>query len=880
MDDFFKPQVIDLSKKAKARVAQKAKGPKPPPPPGGAKRKASSAPKKTIQERLEEKVIDGVCTGCSLCKVKRHATNPPPPGHKFDGDFIYANREENGVGNKNSNIIFLVERMDHKVDLLISYLKKIHQMDENDYFIYPALQCKSLEGQKMTEAVAPFIACNLLHVGKLLKEVSAKVTIAFGRAIYSLTKEKDINGTKAVFEPLYNREFRTNILPVPDINYMIDKRGEDYYFQDNWYRHILDVHINNYKAQKFSVYPEIETKDIISASEEHAIQILQDVLEKTKDVFAYDTETGGFNYLEDKLGGVSLCYKEEIAYYIQWNHIKANTVAKNLLNSLFVEKESVAHNGKFDEKFLKSGGKGFLGLTGIENVTTTWDTMLMHHIVRADQKHGLKLLAYLYTGYGGYDIELDRYKKDFKINSYLDIPIDILGRYACMDARVTLLAFRKLKAIIDADESMKFLLEQISMPLSRAFTEIEMKGIRVDQKYLEEYAASLKQKKIDLENRCYQTVGKTFNINSTKDLREIVKELKMPKVKETAGGSVSTDKEAMATWAKQGYPFAQSYQEWSIVNTKLKTFVGDPDSKNTDDKKGLWKFIQKDGRIHCGFLISGTETGRISCLDPNLMNQPKDEDYRRVYQCPPGYKFIEADFSQAELRVAAVFADDKAMKENFALGRDIHCTTVCKMRPEWDYEYVNANKGNNDTEVPKMRKKAKTVNFGVIYGESAYSLSDQLGITQDEAEEFLKQYFKAFSGLSAWRDQTQDFTRKNAITQTLWGRKRQFKELEYPIGMSLRKLGGYERQALNTPVQGSSSDYVLLSLVKVHEMLKKNQFKTRIVGTVHDSIVLEAAEEEIPIVAPMIKEIMETAADIGVPMVADIEVGSIWGFPE
>lgn len=887
MDDFFQPQVIELKNKLKSRIsptprsvsAVKIKKPKPP--------KAE-----TLQQRLELKNQDGTCAGCSLCKVKRIQTEPPPPGYAFDSQFIYANRTETGKGNKNSDLVFLVDTLNSRADFLINYLERVHGLDLNSYYMQPALKCLPLPNQKKNNAVAPYISCNILHVNSVLKEIKPKVIITFGSSLYSLTKEKETNCSKCVYERLYSGQYNCDIFPAPDLSYFLEKRDENYYFQDNWYRHILDSHIKSYKAKEYRTFNIQNIENIISSSEENANEIIWSLINHPSKYFAYDTEASGFNYFEDKLGGISFCLEEVTAYYIQWNHIKNNQTAKDLLNYLFTIKQSIAHNGKFDEKFLISGGKAKYGFLGIENAITHIDTMLMHHLLRADIGHSLKLLAYLYTQYGGYDFELDQYVKDHKIEHYTDIPIEILGPYACMDARVTLKCFYEMKKLFELEENakIKWLLENISLPLSNVFTDVELKGIRVNKEYLESYAIQLKEKKLEIENKCYQIAGRTFDINSTKQLRQVLTDLKMPQVKTTKTGAMSTDSDSMSILAKQGYPFAKIYLEWSVLNTKLKTFVGEAPKENTDDdndddddvdeKKGLYKFIQNDDRVHCNFLISGTETGRISCLRPNLQNQPKDKEYRKVYKCPPGYQFIEADFSQAELRVAAVFSNDAAMKENFILGRDIHCTTICKIRPDWSYEWVFANKENPDSEVPKMRKKAKTVNFGVIYGESAYTLAEDLGITEEEANEFLSQYFKAFSGLARWREETQKLTHKNAMAVTLWGRRRPFKELEYPIGMSRKKLSGYDRQALNTPVQGSSSDYVLLSLINVNKMLKKYQFQSRIIATVHDSIVFEAKNEEIPIISPMIKNIMETTADIGVQMVVDISVGDVWGFPE
>jgi len=866
MEDFFKPQVIDVIQRAKAR-AKKTKVPRPP----GAKK--SPGVVTTLIERTLAKMTDDRCTACSLHRMKI-GKKPAPPGYEVIDDYVYSKRFEEGKGNKQSDILIITEKWNKKSEMLITFLEKAYNLTLNDYFIIPGIWCLPIEGRpaKDSEAVAPYVACNILTIDKLIKEIKPKHIITIGRALFSITREKDPQRNKIKYRKLYSGKYKAHVYPVPELNFMLEeKRQPDgsakYFFQDNWYRHLLKKHIDIIQNKTFPNFPEIQIKDTISQETEEIKKILREFLVSQIPFFVYDIESSGFVYMEDTIHGISLCEDQVTSYYLLWEKFDAE--AKNLLNQLFLKKSAIAHNGKFDEKFLI--------WNGIENAKTDEDTMLAHHILHAELAHGLKPSAYMYTQYGGYDRDLDQYMKDNRLTKFSDVPIEILGPYSCMDVRVTYLIYIKFKRELARNKELKWLYTNISVPLARVFRKAEMKGMRIDQNYLDRYSFSKRIEVEKLAKECYQLAGRVFNLKSNKELPEVCKELKMPEVKKTAKGGFSTDQEAMDIWAKKGFPFAKAFQSYSRVNTQLNNFIGDYSKKGTEDKNGVYQHIRADGRVHNSFLVHGAETGRTASAGPNLQNQIKEKDYRRIYQCPEGFTFLEADFSQAELRLAAVLSDDKAMKEAFTLGRDIHCTTICSMtnRP---YDEIKRLNDAKDPDVLKLRKKAKTVNFGVVYGETAFSLSEDLGISVDEAERFLIEYFKGFAGLGKWRNATQAFTATKAHTKTLWGRLRRFPELEHRTGISKSKMGGYMRQAMNTPVQGSASDYALFSMVQVDRMLVEGNYKTSIVAMVHDSIVMEAAKDELEELVPKIKHIMETCADIGVKMVADVDVSDIWGF--
>lgn len=821
--DFFKDQVIDLTKKAKSR-----------------KKSQNSSNKKTPVYNPNEPC-------CILGKNKKY-------------------KVKSGWGNVNCDVLFLVEQYNEYAFTLIKYLEDTLNI-KNMFYLYPALECTVNDNYSLNDAIAPFITCNKQHVNNVIKRFRPKHIITFGRSLYSITKDKSVNANAIGYNRIFSQEYNCYVYPCHPIEWLIQKRNNTTFIEDNWRVYLLRKHVNNIYNKEIHIPEKYEYKNILIEDSEQCYSILNSLVKSNSKCFVYDIETTGLNYLEDRIVSIQLCIDKNNSYFFPWELI--DDKAKIYLNTLFTNKISIAHNGKFDMKFLK-----------IQNIKANvkFDTMLAHHILNPDLKHGLKIICWKYTQFGGYDNQLDNYKSEKKIKGdYGKIDKNILMKYGCMDVRVTYLLYKKFKEEFTKknNEKLKWVFENISTPLSEVFCDAEMKGILIDTTYLEQYKNKIENEFNENINKIYVSLGtQDVNINSNKQLLPYIKRLKLPQIKETKKGGFSLDNTTFKEWADRGFELGKLLLKYSELRKLMTTYIGSPTSK-----KGVWKHIQKDNRLHPTFNIHGTASGRTSSSNPNFQNQPKDRSFRQIYTTPKDYVFIEADFSQAELRIATVYSQDEGMLQAYREGKDIHSDTACRLN-NMNYDEFQKRRKEGDDKIDKIRKKAKTVNFGIIYGESKYSLGPQLGISIEEAEVFLNDYFKARPGLAIWRDKTQKFTFNTTYTETLFGRKRWFPELEYKKNIPGKKLGEYSRQSMNTPIQGSASDYALLSLISVYKYLKSNNFKSNILGMVHDSIVIEAHTNELNIIIPSIKNIMESQVDIGVKMVADVEVSKIWGFKD
>ncbi len=424
---------------------------------------------------------------------------------------------------------------------------------------------------------------------------------------------------------------------------------------------------------------------------------------------------------------------------------------------------------------------------------------------------------------------------------------------AAREASLALTSYPGLSKKLDEME-MKELFRDIEMPLVFTLHEMEQNGVRVDAKALAAYGETLGERIKDVEKRIYDETGEKFNLNSPKQLGDILfGKMGLPHGKKTKNG-YSTSADVLKKLAPE-YKVVSDILDYRQLS-KLKSTYAD----------GLANFIREDGRIHCRFNQTATATGRISSAEPNLQNIPVRMELgrriREVFIPEDGYEFVDADYSQIELRVLTHCSGDERLISAYRDAKDLHRITASEVF------HVKA-----DEVTDAQRRNAKAVNFGIIYGISSFGLSEDLSITRKEAEEYIENYFKTYPKVKAYLDSQVAFARERGYVTTIYHRRRPVPEINSKI-FSVRSFG--ERVAMNTPIQGSAADIMKIAMIRVHGKLKSLHMKSRLVLQVHDELLIEAAKEETLRVKEILREEMEHAADLAVPLTCDVNVGKNW----
>lgn len=403
-------------------------------------------------------------------------------------------------------------------------------------------------------------------------------------------------------------------------------------------------------------------------------------------------------------------------------------------------------------------------------------------------------------------------------------------------------------------ENMENLLNEIEIPLAYVLVSMEKAGVEIDRESLEDFGKALTEKALELEEQIYECAGERFNISSPKQLGTILfDKLSLPSGKKTKTG-YSTNAEVLE--GLRGYhPIIDMVLNYRTI-TKL----------NSTYAAGLLKVIGGDGRIHTTYKQTETRTGRISSAEPNIQNIPVrtelGREFRRFFVAKEGYRLVDADYSQIELRLLAHISDDSTMIEAFKSGEDIHTITasqVFNQPPEW--------------VTPEMRSSAKAVNFGIVYGIGAFSLSKDIGVSVKQADEYIKAYLLKYRGVSEYMEKTADTAKKSGYVTTMFGRRRYIPELS-ASNKNVQALG--KRIAMNTPIQGTAADIIKLAMVKVYERLKKELPDARLILQVHDELIVEVKENEAEKAAEILRDEMEKAVSLSVPLTADAKIGKSW----
>ena len=574
------------------------------------------------------------------------------------------------------------------------------------------------------------------------------------------------------------------------------------------------------------------------------------------DTVAIDTETTGLDYIDSELVGISISFNAGEGFYIPIKHNDESITQlplEDVINELKPllensEKKIIGQNIKFDKNILRKYG---LKLASIKN-----DTMMMSYVLDASAtRHNLDALASYYLGYKTSTYE-DVAGKGAKQISFDDVPIDIATNYAAEDADITLRLYEELSPKLKNIESLNKLNEEIEIPLIEVLSDMERNGAILNAKVLNAQSKDLEERIIRLENKAYKLAGEEFNLGSTKQLREIFfDKLNYRVIKKTPGGQPSTDEKVLAELAEE-YELPKVLLEHRTLS-KLKSTYTD---KLPNQISSL------SGKVHTSFHQAVTTTGRLSSSDPNLQNIPiKTEDGRRIRQAfepSNGNKFISADYSQIELMVMAQLSKDRGLLSAFQEGEDVHSKTASEVF-NVDIEDVTSD----------LRRNAKAINFGLIYGISAFGLGKQLGITRNLAAEYMAMYFEKYPGVKQYMESTKESASQNGYVETLFGRRLYLKEIN--ASNALRRQAS-ERAAINAPVQGTAADIMKIAMIRMYQALEKEKSEARIILQVHDELILDTPEKEIDRVIELTTEAMKEATLLDVPLEIDIWIGDNW----
>lgn len=568
--------------------------------------------------------------------------------------------------------------------------------------------------------------------------------------------------------------------------------------------------------------------------------------------FTFDTETTSLNPWQGELVGLSIAVKAGEAYFVKKSPVILKSKSWSELAALFNDPKIIktAHNAKFDLEVLKTAGVNWRGVN--------FDTLIAAYLLKSGERVlGLKSLVFQELGVEMQTIEELIGKKGKGQRNMSEVPIAEVAQYACADADFTLRLRDKLEPELKSAKLLE-LFSEVEMPLVPILAQIEEAGVKINSNHLAVMEKELKKELADLEKQIHKHAGREFNINSPKQLKEILfAELKIsPEGLRHTKTGISTA--AVELEKMRGlHPVIELLFDWRELSKLLSTYV-----------EALPELVnQKTGRVHTSFNQTVTATGRLSSSDPNLQNIPIRGDWgkrlRGAFIAEPGFKLLSADYSQIELRIAAHLAQDKKMIQIFKQGEDIHTSTAAFIFG------IDPSKITLD-----QRRSAKEVNFGVLYGMGVWGLAERTGISRSEASDFIERYFKVFSGVAKWIEQIKASTREQGFVTTLLGRKRSLPEIN--SGMQQVRSAA-ERMAVNLPIQGTAADLLKVAMVKVAKKLPEVSHKTRMILQVHDELVFEVPQKDVAKVAKLVKHEMEQAIKLSVPIVVDVKVGDNWG---
>ncbi|MDF4221259.1 DNA polymerase I [Maribacter sp. M208] len=566
----------------------------------------------------------------------------------------------------------------------------------------------------------------------------------------------------------------------------------------------------------------------------------------------FDTETTGLDPLTAELVGIAFSWEATKGYYIPFTDNKEE--AQALLEELrpFFEAEEIekiGQNLKYDIKVLDK--------YNIDVKGPLFDTMLAHYLINPDMRHNMDVLAETYLNYTPVSITELIGKKGKNQLSMRDVPLEKQTEYAVEDADITYQLAQHFRPELKEANTEK-LFEEIEIPLLRVLADMELEGINLDKEFLNSLSEDLNNDISNLEKKIYEVAGEEFNIGSPKQLGEILfDKLKLvDKPKKTKTGQYSTAEDVLSYLAKD-HEIIQNVLDYRGL-AKLKSTYVDALPEQVEPSTG---------RVHTDYMQTVAATGRLSSNNPNLQNIPiRTERGRQVRKAfvprDENYTLLAADYSQIELRIIAALSEETTMIEAFKNGEDIHASTASKV--------FNVPL---DEVTREQRSNAKTVNFGIIYGVSAFGLSNQTDLSRKEAKELIDTYYKTYPKLRNYMSEQVDFARENGYVSTVLGRRRYLKDIN---GSNAIVRGAAERNAVNAPIQGSAADIIKIAMINIHNKLKKGNYKSKMLLQVHDELVFDIYKPELEELQSLIKSEMENAYKIAVPLDVEVGLGENW----
>jgi DNA polymerase-1 len=575
------------------------------------------------------------------------------------------------------------------------------------------------------------------------------------------------------------------------------------------------------------------------------------LLEKQKS-FCFDTETTGLDPKDARLVGVAFSFAAGTGYYvaIPKDIAEAKRVLEEFRTLLESDKiEKVGHNLKYDLSVLwwhgfVVGGKLF-------------DTMIAHSLIEPDMRHGMDYMSEVYLGYTPIPITALIGPENGPQLNMADVAVEKVAEYAAEDADVTWQLRAAMEPLLK-EKGQERVFYEIESPLLPVLVEMEFEGIKLDAAALADFANQLSREIDTLEKTICRIAGTTFNLNSPRQLGQIlfdVMKISAPR-KKTRTGQYATDEQTLAMLAPD-HEIVQRLLEYRTA-TKLKSTYTDtlPTTVRTET-----------GRIHTTYNQVMTATGRLNSQNPNLQNIPirteRGQEIRKAFvPREAGYRLLSADYSQIELRIIAALSHEAGLLEAFKTGVDVHAATAARVYGV-----------GLEAVTPEMRRKAKMVNYGIAYGISAFGLAQRLGIPRKEGAEIINQYFKQFSGIRNFMDQTIAFAREHGYVETVTGRRRYIRDIR-SLNNTLRSAA--ERNAINAPIQGTAADMIKLAMINIQRQIVHQKLKTRMLLQVHDELVFDLFLEEKSQVVPMIEKEMKSAIPMDVPIEVEIGIGDTW----
>ncbi len=697
--------------------------------------------------------------------------------------------------------------------------------------------------------------------GSLEKAIEAAPDMKSKRAREGLTNFRE--------QALHAKEMVTIKTDVPDVQDWEtlgwdgpDKKELGLFFKRMEFRTLTQKYLGEEPGGQGSLFAEADSSDgpatledaevnYNTAVTEEEIKQVVNQLDGAKEL-CFDTETDSTDAITANLVGISLCAKQGVAFYIPVNVEGAldGAAVLELLKPLLTGEEcmKIAHNYKYDYLVLRRAG---LKING-----PVFDTMVAAYLLDGSQKLSMDALAKTYLNYQPVSIQSLIGKKGKSQKSMDELPYSEIADYACEDADVTLQLFELFREKLDEDKLTE-IAEEIEFPLIRVLAEMERAGVSIDVDMLNSFSEVLTSDLEELEQKIFEETGEEFNLNSPKQLGEVLfDKMGLPAGKKTKTGQYSTNESVLTKLAAE-YEVPSMVLDYRSLSKLISTYVD-----------SLPKLVNEEtGRIHTELNQTVAATGRLSSSNPNLQNIPirtkRGREIRKAFVPAEGFKMLAADYSQVELRVIASISGDENMIRAFKNGEDIHARTAKEV----------FSLDSLDDVTPDQRRKAKEVNFGIPYGVSAYGLASRLGISNNEGKEMIEQYFERFPGIQNYIDDTVKQAKEDGFVTTLMGRRRYIPDIN---SRNWNVRGFAERTAINMPIQGTAADIIKLAMIQIQDYLQRNDFTSRMLLQVHDELIFEIAEDEKEELPGTIKEMMQNAYKLDVPLEVEMGLADNW----